>query len=199
MESYAQDRIPVTIIKNDGTELKCNILTYKGKIISNHTFKIWVNEDKIKINRSEIKEIITKDSKYINIEYIKKTRRGGQITTKKVRRTVELLSDEKVKLCTVYATASSSNTFNSMPINGVSANTFNTMPISAMQAIPGETVLIKHYYLVSDKIIFINKVNFKKIIKKYFPDCKELNSKIKSKELEYIQIQEAVSIGNKCI
>ena len=179
--NFAQDKIPVTIIKIDGSKLKCHMSTFKGKIISNISYKIWVDNEKIRIDRSEIKEIITQGNKYINIEYLKKTRRGGQITTKKTKRTAELLLNENVKLCAVYSARSSIST------------TFNNVPT------PTGTYLETSHYLVSDQTSSINKMNFKKIIKKYFSDCDKLNLKIKTKELKYKQIKEAVLLGNNCI
>lgn len=179
--SFAQSMIPVTIIKTDGSKLKCHIATYEGKVISSFNFKIWVNDEKMKIDRKEIKEIITNKNKYVTIEYIKETRRGGQITKKKTKRTAELLINDKVKLFAVHSVMSSS------------VYTFNNTPISS------GSYLATSHYLASDNTTYITKTNFKKTIKKYFSDCGELNLKIKSKELNYGQIKEVITMGNLCL
>jgi hypothetical protein len=181
LNNFSQDRIPVTIVKTDGTELNCYISTFQGKIISEFSYKLWINDEKFRIDRSEIREIITEGNKYINIEYLRKTRRGGQLSIEKIKRTAELLLDENIKLYAVH-------------IVRVSVSTLNNITTPT-----GSYLETSHFLVSNNETTFINKMNFKKVIKNYFSNCDKLNLKIKSKELKYNQIKEAVLLGNNCL
>jgi hypothetical protein len=93
---------------------------------------------------------------------------------------VELFLNENIKLCAAYSVSVSVSTLNNI-----------TTPTGAH--------LETSHYLVSDETSFINKMTFKKVIKKYFSDCDKLNLKVKSKEFKYKQIKEAALLGNNCI
>lgn len=181
LNNFSQDRIPVTIVKTDGTKLNCYISTFQGKIISEFSYKLWINDEKFRIDRSEIREIITEGNKYINIEYLRKTRRGGQLSIEKIKRTAELLLDENIKLYAVH-------------IVRVSVSTLNNITTPT-----GSYLETSHFLVSNNETTFINKMNFKKVIKNYFSNCDKLNLKIKSKELKYNQIKEAVLLGNNCL
>jgi len=173
---FAQyNRISVKIIKNDGSELDCEISTFESKIVSNFDFKVWVEGNKQRIERSDIKQIITEKTKYEPIEYILETRYGTQTTTKKIKRLAELKVDGEVKLYAAYHVGNNS-----------------------MGSTLGASILVTTYFLSRSETSPIHRVGFKGKIKEYFPHCKELLSKIKSKELQHFQISEIVQLGNNC-
>lgn len=186
----AKEKIPVTIIKTDGSKIECYIASFEGKILSNLSFKIWIGENKQKVKRSEIKTVKTKSCTYEIIEYLKETRRGGQIISKKEKRLAELKINGKTKLYAAYSSMQGGSNGYIMQPNG----TF------VMKGIPHhhEPFLVTDYYLTSSKTVSIPKSKFKAKIKKVFPKCKSLISKIKSRELKYDDIKTVVEIGNKC-
>ncbi|MFS4483496.1 hypothetical protein ACKGJY_10795 [Hyunsoonleella sp. 2307UL5-6] len=181
--SNAQEKIEATIIKTDGIKLKGLVSSYQGNVASGQIIKIWVDGEKIKINRDDISTLNTGSRSYSVITFDKISRRGNQIKTKRVRRLAEILIDGDINLYAIYYIRANGYT---------NASGFFTSTGSYLET--------SHYVKdEANKIIRINKTSFKKTIKKVFPDCKKLLLQVKTKKIKYDEIVEAINKGNDCI
>lgn len=178
----AKDTDFITLIKNNGDTIRGYMSTFDGHVLSDSELKIKVNGENQIIDRAHIKELWQGTRKYVVIEYSIQKARGNSVIIEQVRRLAELKVDGRVKLYTSYDVETQSST----GPNG--------------SYIGGRKILIAQHFLSDkNKTKMFGSMGFKGVIKEFFPACKELQEKIKTKELKYEDMIRVVREGNACL